>query len=177
MLTDKCQQYGSHGNTLTGYTILNDLLQPCHSILGMWLQSSSHTHFTNCLQANAVQVKMHLLRGVANVLQDCSQWYHCQLHRYISNWQLQQFLLLLMGDLPLLLTFMHQQLLPLVNSQVVGVANQLQVLVDDTEREYKRLIKQCALIRVSFNALSTNFYWPLFRSIYQASLNVSMTTL
>lgn len=150
LLTEKCQQCGSHGNTLTAYTIVNDLLQPCCSIFAMWQQSFSHTHFTSCLQANAVQVKLYLLRGVANVLQDCIQWYHSQLHRYINSWHMQSFILLLMGDLPLLLNFMQQQLLPLVNSQLVGVANQLQILVDDSEREYARLIKQCVLIRVSF---------------------------
>ena len=149
LLTDKCLQYGCHGSTLTTHTIINDLLQPCCSILGVWLQSLSHTHFTHCLQANAIQVKIHVLRGVANLLQDCNQWYHSQLHRYISNWQLEQLLLLLMGDLPLLLTFMQQQILPLVNSQLVGVANQLQVLVDDLQREYDKLTMQCALFRVS----------------------------
>ena len=149
MLTDKSLQYGCHGSTLTGYTIINDLLKPCCSILGAWLESLSHTHFTSCLQANAIQVKIHFLRGVANLLQDCSQWYHCQLHRYISNWQLEQFLLLLMGDVPLILTFIQQQLLPLVNSQLVGVANQLQVFTDDVRREHDRLTIQCALVRVS----------------------------
>lgn len=148
LLTDKCLQYGSHGNTLTAHVMINDLLQPCSSVLAMWLQSFSHTHFTNCLQANALQVKLHLIRGVANVLQDCSQWYQCQLYRFINSWRLQSFVLLLMGDLPLLLTFMQQQLLPLVNSQLVGVANQLQVLVDDTQKEHEKLLKQCTLIKV-----------------------------
>ena len=147
LLTDKCLQYDSHGNTLTAYTIINDLLQPCCSLLGAWL---SHTQFISCLQANAIQVKVYLLRGVANVLHECSQWYHSQLHRYITNWQLEQFLLLLMGDLPLLLTFLQQQLLPLVSSHLVGVATQLQVLVDDVQREHNKLTKQCALIRVSY---------------------------
>ena len=168
LLTDKCQQYGSHGNTVTAHTIANGLLQPSYSILASC--SSSHTHFTTYLQANAMPVKIHLLRGVANVLQDCNQWYHSQLHRYISNWQLQQFLLLLMGDLPLLLTFMQQQLLPLVSDQIVGVANQLQVLVDDVQREHERLIKQCALFRVSFNSLSMHFIeLQFFRNIYHTS--------
>ena len=158
MLTDKSLQYGSHGSTLTAHTIINDLLQPCCSILEAWQPSLSHTHFTSCLQANAIQVKIHLLRGVANLLQDCSQWYHCQLHRYISNWQLEPFLLLLMGDLPLLLTFMQQQLLPL-NSQLVGVANQLQVLVDDVHREHDKLTMQCALIRVSLKSYLNEILW------------------
>lgn len=150
LLTDKCKQYGSHGNTLTGHVIINDLLQPSCSIMGEWLQSFNHTHFTECLQANAMQVMMHVLGGVANVLQNCIQWYYCQLHRYISNWQVEPFLLLLMGDLPLLLTFMQHQLLPLVNSQLVGVANQLQVLVDDAKRLHEKLAKQCAIIKVGF---------------------------
>ena len=152
MLTDKCQPYGSHGNTVIAHTIVNDLLQPTYSILATCC-SASHAHFTNCLQANTIPVKIHVLRGVANVLQDCSQWYHRQLHRHISNWQLQPLLLLLMGDLPLLLNYMQQQLLPLVDSHLVGVANQLQILVDDAQREQERLTKQCALIRVSFNTV------------------------
>lgn len=176
LLTDKSLQYGCHGSTLTAHTILNNLLQPCCFILGAWLQSLSHTHFTSCLQANALQVKIYVLRGVANLLQDCSQWYHCQLHRYISNWQLEQFLLLLMGDVPLLLNFMQQQLLPLVNSQVVGVANQLQVLVDEVRREHDKFTMQCALIRVSLKFISELNFILFFRNIYQTSLYVSMTT-
>ena len=164
LLTDKSLQYGCHGSTLTAHTIINDLLQPCCSILGAWLQSLSHTHFTSCLQANAIQVKVHLLRGVANLLQDCSQWYHCRLHRYIDSWQVEQFLLLLMGDLLLLLTFMQQQLLPLVNSQLLGVANHLQVLVDDVQREFDKLTKQCTLIRVSF-IIRMKLHASLFRNI------------
>lgn len=148
LLTDKCLQHGSHGNTLMAHTIVNDLLQSYYSLLGVWLQPCSHTHFT-CLQANALQVKLHLLRGVANVLQDCSQWYQCRLHQYISNWQLQPFVLLLMGDLPLLLNFMQQQLLPLISSQLVGVAGQLQVLVDDVKKEHEKLTRQFTMIRVS----------------------------
>ena len=58
-----------------------------------------------------------------------------------------------MGDLPLLLNYMQQQLLPLVDSHLVGVANQLQILVDDAQREQERLTKQCTLIRVSFNTV------------------------
>ena len=115
----------------------------------MWLNSLNHTHLTSCLQANALQVKVDVLRGVVTVLQDCSQWYHCQLHQYISSWQLQSFLSILMGELPLLLTFMQQQFLPLINSHLVGVADQLQVLVDDVKKEHEKLTKQFILIKVS----------------------------
>jgi len=144
-------------------------------MLGVWLQSSSHTHFT-CLQANALQVKIHLLKGVINVLQDCSQWYQCRLHQYISNWQLQPFVLLLMGDLPLLLNFMQHQLLPLVNSQLVGVADQLQVLVDDVKKEHEKLTKQFSIIKVSWSIIK-RVYFLLLRNIYRTSLNLSMTSL
>ena len=177
LLTDKCLQYGTHGNTLTTHTIINDLLQSCCSIMGAWQQSLRHAHLTSCLQANSIPVKTHVLKCANNVLQKCSQWYHNQLHRYISNWQLEPFLLLLMSDLPQLLTFLEHQLLPLVESQLVGVANQLKVLVDVVQREREMLIKQCAIIRVSFRSNTlTQFYRSLFRNIYQTLLYVSMIT-
>ena len=177
LLTDKCLQYGSHGNTVTTHMIINDLLQSCCSIMGAWQTSLSHAHLTSCLQANSVPVKIHVLKCVNNVLQKCSQWYHSQLHRYISNWQLEPFVLLLMSDLPQLLTFLEHQLIPLIESQLVGVANQLAVLVNDVQSEHEKLTKQCALIRVSFRSYtSAQLYWSLFRNIYQTLLYVSMTT-